>query len=125
MPMARCLSLAARISCAAVLAARLVTAYPQTAPVASDKLPLNAVLVLTPDFCATRFTQGSFWTTGKETFEVGKEGCARLEPALKSVFLTLSVATAPPASGNAQVILTPKFVSGHATTAALAFSNRE
>jgi hypothetical protein len=125
MPMARCISLSVRICCAAILAAPLVGVYSQAAPATSEKLPLNAVLVLTPDFCATKFTQGSFWTTGKETFEVGKEACADLEPALKSVFLTLSVASAPPESGSAQVILTPRFVNGHATTAAIAFSNRE
>jgi hypothetical protein len=108
-----------------MLSAPIVSAHPQTAPAENTRLPLSAVLVLSPDFCATKFSQGSFWTTGKETFPVGKEACTDLEPALKSAFSTLTIATAPPASGNVQVILMPRFVNAHATTAAIAFSNRE
>jgi len=110
--------------CATILFAPLIFAQPQSAPVVSTGLTVNAVLVLTPEFCATKFSQGSFWVA-KETFLVGKEACADLEPALKSVFSSLTVSTTPPTSGNAQVILTPRFVSGHATTTLIAFSNRE
>lgn len=89
------------------------------------KLPLNAVLVLTPEFCATKFKQGSFWTTGRESFAVGKVACAELEPALKPAFRSVSVASTPPTSGDAQLVLIPKFANAHATTSAFAFSNRE
>src|SRR6185437_7370875 len=88
-------------------------------------LPLSAVLVLTPEFCATDFKQGSAWTTGRETLAVGKKACLELEPALKPIFENLTVATAPPTSGDAQLILLPKFANAHATTSAFAFSNRE
>lgn len=92
---------------------------------AGAKLPLNAVLVLTPEFCATKFKQGSMWTTGRETFAVGKMACIDLEPALKPAFVNLTVAAAPPTSGDAQLVLIPKFANTHATTSAFAFSNRE
>ncbi len=98
----------------------------EPAPTSADaKLPLKAVLVLTPEFCATEFKQGSFWTTGRETFAVGKMACTELEPTLKPAFGSLTVAPAPPASGDAQLVLIPKFANAHATTAAFAFSNRE
>ncbi len=125
MPNNRCRVFATRFCCAALLPVLLVSAHAQTAPAAVTPLPVHAVLVLTPEFCATQFSQGSFWTTGKEKFAVGKQACANLEAALKPVFLSLSVAAVPPTSGDAQVILTPRFVNGHATTAAFAFSNRE
>ena len=89
------------------------------------KLPLNAVLVLTPEFCATKFKQGSVWTTGRETFAVGKMACTDLEPALKSAFANLTVVSAPPTSGDAQLVLVPKFADTHATTSSFAFANRE
>lgn len=92
---------------------------------ADAKLPLNAVLVLTPEFCATKFKQGSMWTTGRETFDVGKMACTDLEPALKSAFGNLTVVSAPPTSGDAQLVLVPKFTDTHATTSSFAFANRE
>lgn len=95
------------------------------APAAEAKLPLNAVLVLTPEFCATEFKQGSILTTGRETFAVGKIACTDLEPALKPAFASLTVAPASPTSGDAQLVLIPKFADTHATTSAFAFSNRE
>ena len=95
------------------------------APATEAKLPLNAVLVLTPEFCATEFKQGSVWTTGRETFTVGKMACADLEPALKSAFAGLTVSSTPPTSGDAQVVLIPKFADTHATTSTFAFANRE
>jgi len=102
-----------------------VRAQAQAATSADAKLPLNAVLVLTPEFCATEFKQGSFWTTGRETFAVGKMACTELEPALKAAFGNLTVAPVPPTSGDAQLVLVPKFANAHATTSAFAFSNRE
>jgi hypothetical protein len=97
----------------------------QQAPAAGTPLSLHAVLVLTPDFCATQFKQGSMWTTGREKLEVGKAACADLPNALKPVFAGVTVATAPPTSGNAQVVLIPKFANAHATASAWAFANRE
>ncbi len=96
------------------------------APSAAEApLPLNAVLVLTPEFCKTEFKQGSVWTTGRETFAVGKMACSELEPALKQAFAKLTVASAIPTSPDAAVILIPHFADTHATTSAFAFSNRE
>ncbi|HWG17717.1 MAG TPA: hypothetical protein VN678_07635 [Acidobacteriaceae bacterium] len=92
---------------------------------AATKLPFNAVLVLTPEFCATTFKQGSAWTTGRETFQVGKTACSELPTALKDAFTSVTVASAVPASSDAPLVLIPKFVNGHASTSALAFSNRE
>ena len=97
----------------------------QTASGAETKLPLNAVLVLTPDFCATAFKQGSIWTTGRETFAVGKMACSELAPAMKDAFASFTVVPAPPTSGDAQLVLIPKFANAHATTTEFAFSNRE
>ena len=104
--------------------AQAPAAVPAAVP-AEAKLPLNAVLVLTPEFCATVFKQGSIWTTGRESFDVGKLACTELEPALKPVFANLTVVAAPPASGGAQVVLIPKFADTHATTSSFAFANRE
>ena len=111
-----------------LLAVVPVTATAQTAAsldAASDtKLPLRAVLVLTPEFCATKISKGS-WATIKENFEVGKIACVELEPALGRVFSSLTPVTAPPSSGDAQVVLFPRFVDVAANTTMYAFSNRE
>lgn len=119
--------LAAFVGCVALISAYVpaMCAQVPAATSAEAKLPLNAVLVLTPEFCATEFKQGSIWTTGRETFAVGKMACTDLEPALKPAFGSLTVAPAPPTSGDAQLILIPKFANTHATTSAFAFSNRE
>jgi hypothetical protein len=107
----------------------LVTADAQTVPPPDTKLALKAALVVTPEFCATKFTKGS-WATVKETFEVGKIACAELEPALQKVFSSLTSVTVAPSSGNApstdaQVVLTPRFVDVGAGVGVTAFSNRE
>ena len=119
--------IAAFVGCLALIPACVpaVRAQAPEATPADAKLPLNAVLVLTSEFCATEFKQGSLWTTGRETFAVGKMACTELEPALRPAFANLTVATAPPTSGDAQLVLIPKFANAHATTAAFAFSNRE
>src|SRR5882762_1944927 len=117
-------SLLALLLCALFFPAALPTANAQTPSPSDTKLPLTATLVLTPDFCKTKFTKGS-WATIKETFEVGKIACAELEPALEKVFSSLASVTAPPSSGDAQVVLMPRFVDVGATTTMGAFSNRE
>ena len=121
--------LAAQLGCLILtlinLPAMLAQVQAVAAASADAKLPLNAVLVLTPEFCATQYKQGSIWTTGRETFAVGKMACADLEPALKPAFGTLTVVPAPPTSGDAQLVLIPKFTDTHATTSSFAFSNRE
>ncbi|HUA97106.1 MAG TPA: hypothetical protein VMA34_02115 [Terracidiphilus sp.] len=111
--------------CLVLLTASVPTVRAQAAPAAAGRLPFDAVLVLSPEFCATTFKQGSMWTTGGETFNVGKMACAELEPALKPAYADLTVAAAPPASVNAHFVLIPSFASAHATTSAFAFSNRE
>lgn len=99
--------------------------HAQALVAAGSVVPLRAVLVLTPEFCATEFKQGSVFTTGRETFKVGQMACQELGPALKPAFTSLTVAAEAPASSDAQVFLIPKFANGHATTATFAFSNRE
>jgi hypothetical protein len=101
-----------------------VTADAQTVPPSDTKLAFKAVLVVTPEFCATKFTKGS-WATIKESFEVGKIACAELEPALQKVFSSLTSVTAIPSYGDAEVVLMPRFVDVGASVGATAFSNRE
>jgi hypothetical protein len=107
-----------------LLALVSVTAAAQTAPLSDPKLPLHATLVLTPEFCATKITKGS-WATIKETFEVGKIACLELEPALGRVFSRVTLVTAPPAAPDGQVVLLPRFVDLAANTTMSAFSDRE
>ncbi len=118
---------AAFLGCLVFTPARLPTMLAQepTTNSADAKLPLKAVLVLTPEFCSTVFKQGSIWTTGRDTFEVGKIACIEMEPTLKSAYEDLTVASTPPTSGNAQVVLIPKFANAYATKSVFAFSNRE
>jgi hypothetical protein len=117
-----CLSVRARW-CALFLLAAFALAQGQTISPADAKLPLKVALVLTPEFCATQTTKGSFTT--KEKFEIGKDACAELEPALKLVFPNLIRVEAATSSGDAQVVLLPRFVDVGATMAMTAFSNRE
>jgi hypothetical protein len=94
------------------------TSPPQT------KLPLKAALVLTPDFCTSRVTHG-VPKDPKVGIEAGKVACVDFEPALKEVFTTLSTISSPKDAGDAQVILTPRFVDAGVTTGLTAFSNCE
>jgi hypothetical protein len=96
----------------------------QTESPSKATLPLKAAVVLTPEFCATRMTGASKATT-KGGFEVGKAACVELEPALKEVFASLTSVSEMSQTGDAQLILIPKFVDVGATTAVTAFSNRE
>src|SRR5271169_353274 len=107
MSQTRCSLLAATVAGSLLLPALCVTAGAQqtTAP-PETKLPLNAALVLTPEFCATKTKKGT-WGINQETFPVGKAACADLEPALKGVFLSLARVEEPPTSGDAQVVLVP------------------
>jgi len=117
-------------SLALLIATLLLVAASRTAaaqPAPDPKLPLKTILVVTPEFCATKLSKGS-WATIKESFEVGKIACVELEPALKGTFSTLSVVAAPPATADlkdTQLILIPRFVDVAATTTMSAFSDRE
>lgn len=80
-----------------------VTSSAQTVPSGDAKLALNAALVLTPEFCATK-------VKGPVTLEIGKAACAALEPALKGVFSNLISVAAASSASSAQVVLLPGFV---------------
>jgi hypothetical protein len=116
--------LAMLLFCALLFSMAFATAGAQTVSPSDTKLALRAALVVTPEFCETKFKKGS-WATIKETFEVGKIACAELEPALGRIFSSLTRVTEPPSSGDTQVVLTPRFVDVGATTTIGAFSNRE
>jgi hypothetical protein len=121
----RSLFLAAPLFCAVLLlSAAFVTAGAQTAPPPDAKLALRTALVITPEFCATKITKGS-WATIRETFEVGKIACAELEPALQNAFTSLNVVAKIPETGDIQIVLIPRFVDVGATIPMTAFSNRE
>ncbi len=112
------------LSCALLLAVTGAAARAQTASPSGAKLAFRAALLVTPEFCDTKFKKGS-WATIKETFDVGKIACAELEPALAPVFSSLTSVTAIPSSGDTQIVLIPRFVDVGATTTMSAFSNRE
>jgi hypothetical protein len=119
--------LASALLCALVLLAACVTALGQTgqtASVANPKLSLNAALVLTPEFCATKTKKGT-WLVNQETFPIGKAACAEFEPALRGVFSSLTRLESDSSSGDAEVVLMPRFVDIAATQTLGAFSNRE
>jgi len=93
---------------------------------AEGKLPFKAALVLTPEFCATKVKpKGSAMTKEWGTFDIGKSACEELEPALKGVFVNLTRVAAVPSPEDAQLVLLPRIVDVNATTASIAFSNRE
>jgi hypothetical protein len=81
----------------------------------TSTLGLRAVLVLTPEFCATTIKQGNKAWTGVEKFEVGASACAELGPALQRVFRQLNQVAAPPAADAGDVVLVPRLVSASAT----------
>jgi hypothetical protein len=93
---------------------------------ADGKLPFKAALVLTPEFCATKIKpKGSAMTKEWGSFDFGKAACVELEPALKDVFSSLTRVAAPPSPEEAQLVLIPRIADVNATTASMAFSNRE
>jgi hypothetical protein len=102
-------------------AALVVTAYSQTASPADKTLTLKAALVLTPEFCTTTIQKTIY--RQKQTFEVGKDACSELEPALRGVFSDLIRVTGAPESGKAQIVLLPRIVDAHPTSPA-AFTGR-
>jgi hypothetical protein len=116
--------LASVLLCLLVLPAVCVTARGQSTLHTDVKPSLNAALVLTPEFCATKTKKGT-WGINQETFPVGKAACAELEPALKGVFSGLTRVEASSSAGEAQVVLMPRFVDIGATQTLGAFSNRE
>lgn len=97
--------------------------YGQTPPSANQRLLLNAALVLTPEFCASKIEKQH--AKLRDTFDVGRAACAELEPALRNIFSNLTRVGADPTSGDAQVVLLPKFVNTSATMGKSAFSSRE
>lgn len=100
--------------CVFVLLLAPVIAWGQ-APAPDKKLALNAVLVLTPEFCAAKNTNKRL---GRQPAEYGKAVCAELEPALKAVFSSVTTvsdagaaaasAAKSPTPGEAQVLLVPR-----------------
>jgi hypothetical protein len=116
--------LAAPLLCTIISSVVSATARAQTKPPTDTTLALKAALVLTPEFCATTTTKGSF-ASGKETFEVGKAACTELEPVLKGVFSNLTRVAVVPPPEEGQVVLLPKFGEVDATRTMGAFSDRE
>jgi hypothetical protein len=114
----RCLFLLA--GCCSLLTLSMVAQDQTPAP---QKLSLTAALVLTPEFCATVNKKGG-WAT-EEKFPVGKAACNELEPALKGIFTSLTRVEDSSKSGDAQLVLEPKFADVGATQKAFAFSKRE
>jgi hypothetical protein len=96
----------------------------QDAKTSDHSLSLGAALVLTPEFCATKSKKGT-WMINQETFPVGKSACKELEPIMKTAFSSLKRVDDVSGVGDAQLILTPKFVDVGATQKAFAFSSRE
>lgn len=96
----------------------------QEAPAPGQPVSMNAALVLTPEFCATKSKKGT-WMINQETFPVGKVACQELEPIVKTAFTSLNRIQDPSAAGDARLILTPRFVDIGATQKTLAFSSRE
>jgi len=114
----------ALVAAAGVLLSSAVSHAQEPAPAASKKIPLTAALVLTPEFCATVNKVGKKMIN-QEKFAVGKEACKQLEPALAAVFTSLARVEDSANTGDAQVVLEPKFDDVGATQKAFAFSNRE
>jgi len=120
----RYLLFACATACALALPGVRGAAVGQTPSPADPKLSLQAALVLTPEFCATKTKKGT-WGINQETFDIGKVICAELEPALGGVFAGVTRIESSSSPGDAQVILTPKIIAITATQAKIAFSNRE
>jgi hypothetical protein len=90
----------------------------------SAKLQLKADVLLTPEFCTTKFKKGS-WKTIKEEFALGPTACDDIESGLAGVFSRLTRVQKNPIPLDAQVLLTPRFVDVAATTGVTAFSSRD
>jgi hypothetical protein len=73
-------------------------------------LALKAALVLTPEFCGSKTSQGSYWTSGKTKLYIGKVACVEFEPTLRGAFSGLTRIADASAAGDAQVVLVPRLV---------------
>ncbi len=102
------------VLCTLMLPAAVQTLHEQAVPPDST-LGLQAVLVLTPEFCATTIKQGDKVFTGVEKFDVGISACAELEPALQGAFRQLKRVAAPPVADTGEVVLVPRLVSASDT----------
>jgi len=94
-------------------------ALAQSTPAAGQKLSLTASLVLTPEFCATVSKQGS------EKFQIGKASCKVLGPTLQDAFSSVTQVDDGSKTGDAQVVLEPRFANTSTTHKNFAFSSRE
>lgn len=126
-PVSRCVRGVSTLTAAALLLS--VCCAPlnlscQDAKTPAQPVSLDAALVLTPEFCATKSKKGT-WMINQETFPVGKVACQELEPIIKTAFTHLKRVEDASAAGNVQLVLTPKFVDVGATQKAFAFSSRE
>jgi hypothetical protein len=79
--------------------------------------------VLTPEFCATEITHNGHSFYGGH-FKAGKAACTELEPALKVAFSSLTVTSTLPTSGDAQLVLVPRFADGAVVLESYPFSFR-
>jgi hypothetical protein len=120
----RPLALAFALLCSIMLPTVCMTASGQTASPTVHKLSLTAAVVLAPEFCATKTKKGT-WMANQETFAVGAAACADIEPALKDIFSNLTRVESSASSGDAQLVLMPRFVDVNATQKGFAFSDRE
>jgi hypothetical protein len=91
----------------------------QNSPAAAHKLSLTASLVLTPEFCATVSKQGS------EKFQIGKASCKVLATTLQNAFSSITQVDDGSKTGDAQVVLEPRFADTSTTHKNFAFSSRE
>lgn len=94
-------------------------AFAQSTPAAAHRLSLTASLVLTPEFCATVSKQGS------EKFQIGKASCKVLAPTLQNAFSSITQVDDGSKTGDAQVVLEPRFADTSTTHKNFAFSSRE
>src|SRR5436309_15581949 len=116
-------------SCLSVLLGSLLVGLtalaqnPDTQPtMTQSKLPLQADLVLSQEFCATKKRQSL-----GDVLRVGKAACSQLEAELNGVFSGLRRVESVPAAGasTAHVVLIPRFVGINATKPLLGSSQRE
>lgn len=91
----------------------------QTPQPANQKLDLNAMLVMDPEFCTTKIKKNH------EVFEVGRAACDAFKSALDQGFSNVTIAEKDAEGADAQVVLLPQFVDVSATKTMGAFSTRE
>ncbi len=111
--------------CAVLLFVAPVIAQGQGSTPADSRLNLQAQLVLTPEFCATKYGENHSAFKVEDAWEVGEAACKDLEPALKGIFSSLTVASSPSPSSDSEIVLTPRFVNVSAAKTMWANSKRE